>query len=370
VLGRFHEGRSAAQIARDEGVPEGTVRWRCKRGLDLLRAQLSEDDDGRNQKALAALLPVAAVPPPADLSFSLWQWLTQSALAKGAAIVTAAGTTTAVTAVVIVGLQAPVTRNRQTRSMNAGPAAVQATGGAPHAAAATLATEGAPLPRDPSFAPPQPAEPAVASQPVPLRASPGRRAVSPSEPKPTQVVGIVHDGRGMPAARVPVTVRTLKGSAAAESTTTTDDEGRFRLKLRPHNRFLLTAELKDEPAARMEVAVPASATIQFDADPRPIDTATIDLALDPGDPHRLASVKASPKGAPLSRWCCRQAFSHQNLVYARACLKFEASSREGRNGCDLYGLKAQVSCQQFTHGGVSTGDLSRTEALACEGRLM
>jgi RNA polymerase sigma factor (sigma-70 family) len=42
VLLRYHEGKSSAQIAREQGVPEGTVRRRLKEGLDELRAMLAE----------------------------------------------------------------------------------------------------------------------------------------------------------------------------------------------------------------------------------------------------------------------------------------------------------------------------------------
>lgn len=40
VLARFVEGRSCAEIARARGLPEGTVRWRLKEGLERLRNQL------------------------------------------------------------------------------------------------------------------------------------------------------------------------------------------------------------------------------------------------------------------------------------------------------------------------------------------
>jgi hypothetical protein len=71
-----------------------------------------------------------------------------------------------------------------------------------------------------------------------------------------------------------------------------------------------------------------------------------------------------------TRWCCRQAFRDADLVHGRGCLKFDDSESQGQSGCELYGLKAQVSCHTFTRGGLSTGDLSRTEQLACDGRLM
>lgn len=47
VLLRYHEGLSSAEIARRQRVPAGTVRWRLKRGLDLLRVELDERYGGR-----------------------------------------------------------------------------------------------------------------------------------------------------------------------------------------------------------------------------------------------------------------------------------------------------------------------------------
>ncbi len=40
VIRRYLDGESAAEIARAQGVPPGTVRWRLKTGLDRLRADL------------------------------------------------------------------------------------------------------------------------------------------------------------------------------------------------------------------------------------------------------------------------------------------------------------------------------------------
>lgn len=40
LLLRFHEGLGAQEIARRQGVPAGTVRWRTKTGLAELRARL------------------------------------------------------------------------------------------------------------------------------------------------------------------------------------------------------------------------------------------------------------------------------------------------------------------------------------------
>jgi RNA polymerase sigma-70 factor (ECF subfamily) len=56
VLLRYFEGASAAEIARRQNVPAGTVRWRLKEALDQLRARLSREVD--RDRALRALAPI------------------------------------------------------------------------------------------------------------------------------------------------------------------------------------------------------------------------------------------------------------------------------------------------------------------------
>src|SRR5262249_13100702 len=46
VLLRYSEGLTPAEIARHQGIPAGTVRWRLKTGLDRLRAALDRETDG------------------------------------------------------------------------------------------------------------------------------------------------------------------------------------------------------------------------------------------------------------------------------------------------------------------------------------
>lgn len=55
LLSRFVEGRSAADIARATGVPEGTVRWRLHEALSRLRTRLDELNGGRKAWAPAVL---------------------------------------------------------------------------------------------------------------------------------------------------------------------------------------------------------------------------------------------------------------------------------------------------------------------------
>ena len=54
---RFFEDQSAADIARSLGIPAGTVRWRLKTALDLLRARMDDAHGGDRAAWVALLLP-------------------------------------------------------------------------------------------------------------------------------------------------------------------------------------------------------------------------------------------------------------------------------------------------------------------------
>jgi RNA polymerase sigma-70 factor (ECF subfamily) len=58
LLLRYFEGLSAAEIARRQGVPAGTVRWRLKAGLDRLRALLDEESGGDRRSWMLLLGPL------------------------------------------------------------------------------------------------------------------------------------------------------------------------------------------------------------------------------------------------------------------------------------------------------------------------
>jgi RNA polymerase sigma factor (sigma-70 family) len=59
LLWRYYEDLSAAEIARRCGVPAGTVRWRIKHGLELLRTNLDARFDGDRRRWSLALVPSA-----------------------------------------------------------------------------------------------------------------------------------------------------------------------------------------------------------------------------------------------------------------------------------------------------------------------
>lgn len=86
VLMRFHEGLSSAEIARREGVPAGTVRWRLMTGLDRLRQSLDEKCEGDRERWVVALLP-PLLPPLA----SWWRAPAKTGLLMGAATAAAIG---------------------------------------------------------------------------------------------------------------------------------------------------------------------------------------------------------------------------------------------------------------------------------------
>jgi len=57
LVARYFDGRSAAEIARQAGVPAATVRWRLQRGLELVRAGMqARARGGRELRAGLALL--------------------------------------------------------------------------------------------------------------------------------------------------------------------------------------------------------------------------------------------------------------------------------------------------------------------------
>jgi RNA polymerase sigma-70 factor (ECF subfamily) len=68
VYDRFYKGLSSADIARRDGLPEGTVRRRLKEGLDRLRAGLEERTGDARSFCLALLGPVASAPNPAPIA--------------------------------------------------------------------------------------------------------------------------------------------------------------------------------------------------------------------------------------------------------------------------------------------------------------
>lgn len=59
LLLRYYEGLSAAEIARRMELPAGTVRWRLKRGLEVLRGELDQQFAGDRKRWAALVAPLA-----------------------------------------------------------------------------------------------------------------------------------------------------------------------------------------------------------------------------------------------------------------------------------------------------------------------
>ncbi len=69
VLRHYFEDRSAADIARDSGIPAATVRSRLKTGLDRIRGQLDRQSGGDRSAWCMALAPLyTSTPPKAGLA--------------------------------------------------------------------------------------------------------------------------------------------------------------------------------------------------------------------------------------------------------------------------------------------------------------
>jgi RNA polymerase sigma-70 factor (ECF subfamily) len=97
ILLRYMEDLSGAEIARRQGVPEGTVRWRVKRGLELLREALEgrRGSDWLHSCALVAGL-VRAPEGAAEAAAAGTSALTLKGAGLLAAGLTLAGGTTAI----------------------------------------------------------------------------------------------------------------------------------------------------------------------------------------------------------------------------------------------------------------------------------
>lgn len=92
ILGRYFEGKSAQQLARNLGLSDATVRSRQKRGLEMLRARLEAGWGGGWRSECLALAGIGGGPGVAAgslTSFSIGSWiamLSHSSKAVGAVL--------------------------------------------------------------------------------------------------------------------------------------------------------------------------------------------------------------------------------------------------------------------------------------------
>ena len=86
LLLRYFEGLSAADIARRQGVPGGTVRWRLKEGLERLRGVLDAENGGERRRWGVLLAPLAAPRGVSWVTIAKGIWLMSNATKMGAAL--------------------------------------------------------------------------------------------------------------------------------------------------------------------------------------------------------------------------------------------------------------------------------------------
>jgi RNA polymerase sigma-70 factor (ECF subfamily) len=185
LLLRFYRGLEPIEIARRQGIPDGTVRWRIKRGLALLRGRLEDRAAGSPRAWSLALLPLArmqsfAAKAAAGPTLTLPGILAMNATLKiGGAAAVALAAATALTVLDVLPA----------------PADWFASGEAP------IAVSYRPIPRAdadrvtaPAFAldiEPEPVEP-IPTDPLPVAVSPE----APGLPPPGVVVATLVDPRG------------------------------------------------------------------------------------------------------------------------------------------------------------------------------
>jgi RNA polymerase sigma-70 factor (ECF subfamily) len=90
VLLRYHEGKTAADIATSLGIPAGTVRWRLSEGLERLRQALDREhgDRQRWRALLTPLLPLRRAPAaPAIAGAAAGAQFSRTAAVGGASVV-------------------------------------------------------------------------------------------------------------------------------------------------------------------------------------------------------------------------------------------------------------------------------------------
>jgi RNA polymerase sigma factor (sigma-70 family) len=203
VLLRFYEGMSSAEIARAQGLPAGTVRWRLKTALDRLREAL--DTKAERKTWQLALLPLARA-----------RWVRKAVLGvKGLLVMKKIGLVVLI--LLALGLGFFALRSRKTT------VAVQKT--APSAPA--IVRSAAPPAANPTAAPVRLVSARVENDPAAKNGSFEGRVINWSS------------GTGVPSAELTLL------HAGATATVTTDANGKFRFPPPATGRFTLQTVTAD-----------------------------------------------------------------------------------------------------------------------------
>jgi RNA polymerase sigma-70 factor (ECF subfamily) len=143
VMLRYLEGLSAASIARKQGIPAATVRWRLQHGLEELRSRLDKRFGGERRSWALALLPLARRPPLSEIAQQV-----AAAAAQGAMVMnTSAKVAVTIGAVLAVGAGIWIAQ----RSPEAAPAGPSTTVTSSEALTLAAAPQSAPRESDKSL---------------------------------------------------------------------------------------------------------------------------------------------------------------------------------------------------------------------------
>jgi len=247
LLLRYYEGLSAAEIARRQGIPAGTVRSRLKHGLDRLREHLDGRFDGDRRRWCVALAPLAGGP--------------SSPAPGGPALVRAGRTLLSVHALLAATCALVVGVWLWRMPRDTGPPRPRA--GATHRAVASGSAR--------AIMPPQP-----------WLARPGMA--------PAHVAGrVTIDGAPAPGADVILAnVLTVSG-AAPELHVRTDAQGRFDLGMQPAMQHVVIASAPGRTATMWQADL---------SDPIPVQPPDrLELALDPCLAPLFGTVQDASGGA-------------------------------------------------------------------------
>ncbi len=354
VVLRYSRGLDSGAIARLQGVPAGTVRWRLKRALLLLRAELDRRYGGERalwSTALAALLPRAASDTGSPSHPRL-------APAAGAAPTLTAGATLMSTAMKI-GAAAVALTALVTAWM-----VIDGDGETPEAlgAGAAIETGRAPRTSSPRMEPAPGPGSARESLPVESRTPPEA-----APPVPTVldccIVGRVLDleGRGIPGAQVsaqPASLGewTLRAKTAPEmpaGRTTSGEDGLFRLEVPGLRPFVLTA--------RHQGCAPSSSALAFAGERH-------DLTLPSGTTLTIRATLG--EGVPCAGARVRVRVPTPDAL---AELWTGEASTDGEGRAVLRGLpagKAEIEAHSRDRRGVRLLEVDGFTALSCELELI